>query len=128
MAPEPEPAAESDGSGAGIWGWAGLGVGVAGIAGGVVFGLLADSAEEAEEGAKKKAAEDPDTNYRAEIDSHHADAQSNALLANVAYGVGAVALVAGGLAFLLGGGGEAAAARCRPGVGPGRLGLSCTFP
>ena len=132
-AKEPEPAAgggadpESGGAG-GIWGWVGLGVGAAGLAGGVVFGLMADSATEEEEKTKKAAAADPDTNYRSQIDSHHADAQRNALLANVAYGVGAVALVAGGLAFLLGGDGEAAAAGCRPGVGPGRLGLSCTFP
>ncbi len=121
-----EAGAVSDGSGGGIWGWAGLGVGVAGLAGGVALGLLAESAREDEEAAKNRAAETGE-NLRSEIDSYHADQQRNALLANVAYGVGAVALVAGGLAFLLGGDGEEAVAGCRPGVGPGRLGLSCTF-
>ena len=117
--PKPEPAAGSPGL---PWAWTAVGVGVAGLAAGAVFGVLASGEEQAAEDAKKDG-----SSTMAQIREHESAGRTNALVADVAFGVGAVALAGGVVLWLLGHDDGADEAGWRPVAVPGGLGMARAF-
>ncbi len=101
-APAPAPAADPEvaASGGGLLPWVVLGSGAALLAGGAVFGVLRNGAYD--ELADIRA----NGGYWEDADAAQQAMESHALAANVLFGAGVAALVAGGVLLLTAGGGD----------------------
>ena len=107
--------------------WATMGLGAALLGGGGIFGLLAAQEEEARDGL---AADAEGRSHRVrypEYAEHDDAARSRALVANVLYGAGAVAIAAGVILWVAGGDAGEAGVSVRPLVRPGLAGLAVTW-
>ena len=105
----------------------GLAVGGAAVAMGVLFGTLAGAAERDRDLAVASAAWPGAPPKRDEILDHDEEAKRNALLSNVAFGVGAAAAVTGLVLIFVPDGAIGAASGLSPVVAPGMTGVCGAF-
>jgi len=102
-APEPPAVEPGPGSGTGWFPWATMGLGAALLGGGAVFGRLSAAEEEARDSVAGDARADDNRASYDDWEAHDEAARSRALVANVLYGAGGVAVVAGIVVLLVGG-------------------------